>query len=442
VLRTDRPDEPIFLGPHQDVRNAAVHPEGRWVATGSWEGPGAQVWDLQTRRCVKDLRVGRLCGVQFSPDGRWLVTGTHAGKLRLWKVGTWQEGPPAGVAGYSAHFSPDGRLLACEAGNGVIRLVDPATGKKLARLENPDQATSGVGMAFSPDGTRLVAPSENSRAIHVWDLRLIRQGLVKLGLDWKARPYPPAPASATRPAPLRVEVDPGALAHFRQPPGETPQQRVERCSLILRADPDDVEAYHQRGHAYEALGKFALAVADFTEALKRRPDDVHFLAVRGNDHVRLRQYEAAVADLERSLALQQDQADICNLLARVRLRGSQQVRDPKKALALANRAVKLGPRQAAYLGTLGMALYHNDRPGEAVVALQKSLEGDWGLTSAFHLFYLAMCHHRLGNARKAKDCFDRAVRWRDEHRSLAAVEAELFGTYRTEAAKALGIAAE
>ena len=47
-------------------------------------------------------------------------------------------------------------------------------------------------MAFTPDGTRLVAPSADSRAIHVWDLRLIRQGLKDLGLDWDAPPYPEA----------------------------------------------------------------------------------------------------------------------------------------------------------------------------------------------------------------------------------------------------------
>src|SRR5262249_24189827 len=153
-------------------------------------GPGAQVWDLQTGRCVKDLPVGRLCGVRFSPDGRWLAT-DGVRKLRLWEVGSWKEGPPAGEASsYSIHFSPDGRLLACEAGKGTIRLVNSATGKDLARLENPEQARSG-GMAFTPDGTRLIAPSGDSRAIHVWDLRLIRQGLTQLDLDWKALPFPP-----------------------------------------------------------------------------------------------------------------------------------------------------------------------------------------------------------------------------------------------------------
>jgi WD40 repeat protein/tRNA A-37 threonylcarbamoyl transferase component Bud32 len=42
----------LSLGPQYDVRNCAVSPDGRWVATGShWyrEGAGAKVWDAQTR---------------------------------------------------------------------------------------------------------------------------------------------------------------------------------------------------------------------------------------------------------------------------------------------------------------------------------------------------------------------------------------------------------
>jgi hypothetical protein len=42
--------------------------------------------------------------------------------------------------------------------------------------------------------------------------------------------------------------------------------------------------------------------------------------------------------------------------------------------------------------------------------------------SAFHLLYLAMCHHRLGDATKAKDCFNRAVRWRQGLRILCRQE--------------------
>src|SRR5262249_13553695 len=76
----------------------------------------------------------------------------------------------------------------------------------LARIEAPQLGgLEGFGLAFSPDGTLLLGVSNDSFCVRVYDLRKIRQGLVELGLDWDAPPYPPAPP-AGRLAPLTVEV--------------------------------------------------------------------------------------------------------------------------------------------------------------------------------------------------------------------------------------------
>jgi hypothetical protein len=85
----------------------------------------------------------------------------------------------------------------------VIRLLDPATGRDCARLEDPNQDVAG-SLAFTPDGTRLVAVSNDGKAIHVWDLKRIRAELARLDLDWDAPPYPER--ADTAPGPLAVEV--------------------------------------------------------------------------------------------------------------------------------------------------------------------------------------------------------------------------------------------
>src|SRR5262249_12053149 len=69
-----------------------------------------------------------------------------------------------------------------------------------------------------------------------------------------------------------------------------------------------------------------------------------------------------------------------------------------------------------YLNTLGIALYRNGQFAEAVPFLEQSLKASNGTSDAFDLFFLALCHHRLGDAAKARDCRARAQRWFDQKR--------------------------
>ena len=148
-----------MLGPREDVRHCAISPDGRWVATGnhlSNHGVGATVWDAQSGEAIKDLAVEGLCRVGFSPDGRWLVS--SGGRYRLWRVGTWEEGPrltEPNLGGEFA-FSPDSKVLALAGHARHVLLVDPETGSEIARLTAPDQ-TRVQPKCFSPDGTELVA---------------------------------------------------------------------------------------------------------------------------------------------------------------------------------------------------------------------------------------------------------------------------------------------
>src|SRR5262249_41186279 len=119
----------------------------------------------------------------FSPDGRWLLTTADGG--RMYEVGTWKPGPQLGPG---TPWDATSELAILGQPNGTYSLVELATGRELARLEDQEQNTGHA--VFSPDGARVVIQARDG--LRVWDLRRIRAGLAELGLDWDAPPYPKA----------------------------------------------------------------------------------------------------------------------------------------------------------------------------------------------------------------------------------------------------------
>jgi WD40 repeat protein len=206
----------LTLGRREDVRYCAVSPNGRWIATGAHSNPFqtgicATVWDARTGHVEKDFKLAGFCVVGFSPDNRWLLT--RDGGFRLWKVGSWEEGPDlhdvANETGWNGWFafSPDGKTLALTVGMSEVRLLETDTGREIARLTVPEQ-TRVLPQCFSPDGTKLAATGSESQLLYLWDLRVLRAGLQDLGLDWDQPAYAPAPPADR---PFQVEVDLGDL---------------------------------------------------------------------------------------------------------------------------------------------------------------------------------------------------------------------------------------
>jgi WD40 repeat protein len=182
ALHRGPPGRAVVAGPHAEASHVAVSPDGRLAATASDRGTQVKVWDTDSGALVKELPADEPCRVGFSADGRWLLT--TAGGCRLWETATWQPGPVHGGTAF-AFAADQPRLLALEAGTGVIRLLDPATGHEYVRLEDPDR-DAAAQLCLSADGSRLVSMSEHTRSVHVWDLRSIRRRLDESGLagDW------------------------------------------------------------------------------------------------------------------------------------------------------------------------------------------------------------------------------------------------------------------
>ena len=197
ILRSDRPQEPIRLDPGADVVHIAVSPDGRWVVTATHVIGLAKIWDARDGRFVRQLADWGATLPRFSPDGRWLSTRLDGG--RLFSVGAWEPGLRLGE---NAVFDPNSKLAAVPTPAG-LRLLEVASAREIAVLEDPNLDPI-IQVVFTPDGAKLVALS--FKEIHVWDLRLIRQQLKEMGLDWHAPEFPPAAASGEAVEPPKVDL--------------------------------------------------------------------------------------------------------------------------------------------------------------------------------------------------------------------------------------------
>jgi serine/threonine protein kinase/WD40 repeat protein len=289
---------PNFRTPRQveagtSVRPCSVSPDGRWVAFG---GPGIP---LTVYESASTERVWQLPGRQnisgrFSPDGRWLVTDADGG--RLYAVGTWEPGPQLGPG---IPWDMTFKLAVLGLSNGIYRLVELATGRELARLEDPERNTGPA--AFTPDGTKLVVAAKDG--LRVWDLRRIRQELAKLDLDWVAPAYLPVTEAATSPS-LALKLNLGEFARAATPE-EKARQTIAAYHLALKSNPKSAIAHNNLAWAYatapEALRKPQEAVRLAEEAVRQEPDNATFRNTLGAAYYRAGRYREAADTLEANL---------------------------------------------------------------------------------------------------------------------------------------------
>lgn len=185
-----------LLGHKDRVTSVAYSPDGRWIATASWDGT-ARVWDAKTGKEGRLLKLPALKSdnpgvpptrptqILFSPNSEFLAVSCQPNDVNQVTVIVWNRGTGEKVLefqGFCAAFSPDGKFIAC-GGWGMtniaqcgIRIHEFPTGK-LVREMTGEQAVI-VSMTYSCDGQTLVSkgqmPSNLSGIepciVSVWDV--------------------------------------------------------------------------------------------------------------------------------------------------------------------------------------------------------------------------------------------------------------------------------
>ncbi len=396
VLNWDGPQAKRVLGAHPGADHLSVSADGALLASGTYNrGHGVKVWDLRSGQLLQELDAETGAHGYFDPRGRWLavVTPSEYRFRRLGRSGSeaWamehvhRRKVAAPVLGPFA-WTPDGAAAAVEDALGEVLLLDPATGRHLGRLES-SQRRPVLHLEFSAD-TRFLAAWCANASVELWDLRRIRDGLQRLGLDLE----PPSLA------PFTLDSAVGASRPLRVEVSEEPAADAEAALDSLR---------NPRQLASVAL------------ALQRRGE-----------------WNAAIQRYAQALKLEPDSAGALNNLAWALIVAPEELRDPQRALVLSERAVKAGGEHRASLNTLGAAQFRAGNPRAAIDTLLRGARLGAGVT-AWDGFFIAMSLKALGFDSLARDYFAGAVRWIDRHPELTKDEARELESLRREAAKVL-----
>jgi tetratricopeptide (TPR) repeat protein len=92
------------------------------------------------------------------------------------------------------------------------------------------------------------------------------------------------------------------------------------------------------------------------------------------------------------------------------------LRDPRRAVGLAKKAVELAQASPENQNTLGVARYRAGNWRGAIEALTTSEELAPGKSLGFNAFFLAMAHWQLGHKDEAPQWYCRAVEWMERNK--------------------------
>ena len=405
-----------------------LSPDGLWLATTSIGGSGVQLWEVQTGMLRKHWEESVSTRFWFTPDSRTLIR-SRPEEFSLWDVQSLQLIRSQRRAGVflpgKVAFTTDGKLMAMELLRGVISLNEVATGRTVARLEDPYGGSEGTNwMSFNPAGTQLVTTSGSARAIHVWDLRAIRIQLKQMRLDWDWPEFskdeiPPASKPSLSRIPRQIEVS----AALPVEAGATPEttrfflQRVK--DERARADADRSALLAALAHlaaCYASEGRHAEAVPLLAESSVLSPADTMLAEKVAALQAWFGDETGHAATCRRVLGLAMETKDpsVADRAAKAYcLRPSSDPQLLQAALTLARRAVELG-KDHAYLPyyqlALGMAEFRRGIYPAADLALSAAENSakDASEVSRAARFFRAMSLFRQGKKLEARKLFAEA----------------------------------
>lgn len=93
-----------------------------------------------------------------------------------------------------------------------------------------------------------------------------------------------------------------------------PNSGIQKYTEQINKNPDDAEAYYNRGTTYYYSGQYERAIQDFNKAIELNPKYAEAYGNRGETYYELKNYEQALADLNKSIELGLSGKDLGEIL--------------------------------------------------------------------------------------------------------------------------------